>query len=231
MAYVHLALIVLISYLVGSFPTSIVVGKVFYKKDIRNYGSGNAGGTNAVRVFGLPTGIAVILVDILKGILPVLCIANIPNLSRMQQPLLSQELTAIIAGSSAVIGHIWTVFASFRGGKGVATAAGMLMVLYPIGFLLTLPAFVIAVAISGIVSVGSLTVAFVFPAILWTLTFTEILQTAPSLLYFSILIGLLIIFTHRKNIIRLIHGEEKPLFKKTIKNLFSFIVVLAGSPL
>lgn len=214
MAYLHLALIFLLSYLIGSFPTSIVVGKVFYKKDIRNYGSGNAGGTNAVRVFGLPTGIAVILVDVLKGIIPVLCIANIPNFPGMEQQLVSQELTSIIAGLAAVIGHIWTVFASFRGGKGVATAAGMLMVLYPLGFLLTLPAFVIAVAISGIVSVGSLTVAVVFPSVIWTLSLTGVLQTAPSLLYFSILIGVLLIFTHRKNIVRLIHGQEKPLFKK-----------------
>lgn len=213
MAYVHFALIVLLSYLMGSFPTSIVVGKVFYKKDIRNYGSGNAGGTNAVRVFGLPAGIAVILVDVLKGIVPVLYIANIPNFTGMDHPLLSQNLIAIIAGSAAVIGHIWTVFASFRGGKGVATAAGMLMVLYPLGFLLTLPAFVIAVAISGIVSVGSLTVAIVFPTVIWTLSLTGILQTAPSLLYFSIFIGLLLLFTHRKNIVRLIHGEEKPLFR------------------
>jgi glycerol-3-phosphate acyltransferase PlsY len=213
MAYVHLALIVLLSYLMGSFPTSIVVGKVFYKKDIRNYGSGNAGGTNAVRVFGLPAGIAVILVDVLKGIVPVLYIANLPNLPGMEHAILSQDLMAILAGSAAVIGHIWTVFASFRGGKGVATAAGMLMVLYPLGFLLTLPAFVVAFAISGIVSVGSLTVAFFFPAIIWTLSLTGFLQTAPSLLYFSILIGLLLIFTHRKNIVRLIHGEEKPLFR------------------
>lgn len=214
MSYLHLALIVLLSYLIGSFPTSIVLSKVLYKKDIRNYGSENAGGTNTIRVFGLPTGIAVILVDVLKGIIPVLCIANLPNLKGMETPLLSQDLTALIAGSAAVIGHIWTVFASFRGGKGVATAAGMILVLYPFGFLLTLFAFVIAVAISGIVSVGSLTVAVFFPTIIWILSLTGVLQTAPPLLYFSILIGLLLIFTHRKNIVRLLHGEEKRLFRK-----------------
>ncbi|HZK19434.1 MAG TPA: glycerol-3-phosphate 1-O-acyltransferase PlsY [Treponemataceae bacterium] len=214
MAFLHFAIIIALSYLMGSFPTSIVLGKILYNKDIRDYGSGNAGGTNAIRVFGVATGIIVIVIDVLKGVLPVLCIANLPVFKGMQASLLSHELTALAAGSAAVIGHIWTVFASFSGGKGVATAAGMIVVLYPYGFLLTLPAFVITVALSGIVSVGSLTVAFVFPAIVWTLSLTGILPTAPSLMYFSILIGCLLCYTHRKNIVRLIHGQEKRLWPK-----------------
>lgn len=214
MAYLHLALIVLISYLMGSFPTSIVLGRIFFKKDIRDFGSGNAGGTNAIRIFGLPTGIAVVAVDVLKGVVPVLFISRLPLLNGMEAPLLNHDLSSLFAGSAAIIGHIWTVFASFRGGKGVATAAGMILVLYPVGFLLTLLAFSVAVAISGIVSVASLTAAVFFPSILWILSAAGILETSPPLLYFSLLFGLLLIFTHRKNIVRLLHGEEKRLFRK-----------------
>ncbi len=212
MAYLHLALILLLSYLAGSFPTSIVVGRVFFDTDIRRYGSGNAGGTNAVRVFGRPAGAAVILVDIAKGVIAVLLIARFPVFGEMDAPLLPADLTALAAGCAAVIGHIWTVFASFRGGKGVATAAGMVAALFPGAFAVTLPFFVLAVVLSGIVSVGSLTAAVVFAVSVYVLDATGAAPASPFLRWVAPAIALLIIYTHRSNIARLVRGEEKRMF-------------------
>ena len=212
MEYLHLALILLLSYFAGSFPTSIVVGRVFFGTDIRRHGSGNAGGTNAVRVFGWPAGSAVILVDIAKGVVAVLLIARLPVFGEMGTPLLPADVTALLAGCAAVVGHIWTVFASFRGGKGVATAAGMVAALYPVAFAVTLPLFVLAVALSGIVSVGSLTAAVVFAISVFALDATGAAIASPLLRWVALAIALLIIYTHRSNIARLARGEEKRMF-------------------
>ena len=212
MEYLHLALILLLSYLVGSFPTSIVAGRVFFGTDIRRHGSGNAGGTNAVRVFGWPAGIAVILLDIAKGVVAVLLIARLPVFGEMGTPLLPADAAALAAGCAAVVGHIWTVFASFRGGKGVATAAGMVAALYPAAFAVTLPFFVLAVALSGIVSVGSLTAAVVFAISVLALDATGAAIVSPLLRWVALAIALLIIYTHRSNIARLARGEEKRMF-------------------
>lgn len=212
MEYLHLALILLLSYLVGSFPTSIVAGRVFFGTDIRRHGSGNAGGTNAVRVFGWPAGIAVILLDIAKGVVAVVLVARLPVFGEMGTPLLPADVTALVAGCVAVVGHIWTVFASFRGGKGVATAAGMVAALYPVAFAVTLPLFVLAVALSGIVSVGSLTAAVVFAISVFALDATGAAIASPLLRWVALAIALLIIYTHRSNIARLARGEEKRIF-------------------
>ena len=212
MAYLHFAAIILLSYLAGSFPTSIIVGRVFFHKDIRKFGSGNAGGTNTVRVFGWGAGAAVIIVDIAKGALPVLVFSRLPLFGGLESALLPPDIMAVCAGSAAVIGHVWTVFASFRGGKGVATAAGMIVSLYPLGFAMTLVVFVITIAVTGIVSVGSLAAALVFPVILFTLNGIGAADISAPLLWFSIPIAVLIIFTHRKNILRLFRGEEKRMF-------------------
>jgi len=214
MAGIHLAAIIILSYLAGSFPTSILVGKIFFHKDIRQFGSGNAGGTNTVRVFGWPAGIAVILVDIAKGAVPVLLIARLPLLGSAEAALLPPDVTALCAGAAAVIGHIWTVFAGFRGGKGVATAAGMIVALYPLGFVLTLVVFVLAIVLTGIVSAGSLAAAVAFPAVLFILNGTGATAISAPLLWFSLPIAALILFSHRANIGRFIRGEEKPMFGK-----------------
>ncbi len=208
----HLVLIILLSYLAGSIPTSIIVGKLFFNTDIRRHGSGNAGGTNAVRVFGWPAGAAVILVDVAKGACTVLFIARLPTLGAMEAPLLPPDATALIAGVAAVAGHIWTVFASFRGGKGVATAAGMVAALYPPAFAAVVPVFVLAVALSGIVSLGSLAAAVGFPLVLLALNRTGTWEVSPLLFWVAVGIALAIIFTHRSNIRRLLRGEEKRMF-------------------
>jgi len=208
----HLVCIILLSYLAGSFPTSIVIGRIFFRKDIRKYGSSNAGGTNAVRVFGWPAGVAVILFDVAKGACSVLFISQLPLFGTMEAPFLSADLTALIAGASSVVGHIWTVFASFRGGKGVATAAGMLAALYPAAFFITLIFFILAIVFTGIVSVGSLTAAVLFPLVQFILNRSGVIPVSPLLLWITLPLSVLIIFTHRKNIGRLIRGEEPRMF-------------------
>lgn len=210
----HLACIILLAYLIGSVPTSIIIGKVFFHKDIREHGSKNAGGTNAVRVFGPAAGGAVIAVDMAKGVCAVLCIARLPLFKGMEAPLLPADLTALAAGSAAVIGHIWTVFASFRGGKGVAAAAGMFAALYPLSFFITLAFFIAAIAVTGIVSLGSLTAAAVFPAVQFILNAADLTEVSPVLLWITLPVALLIVFTHRKNIRRLVRGEEPRMFRK-----------------
>lgn len=214
MAGLHFAAIIILSYLAGSFPTSILVGKIFFRKDIRDFGSGNAGGTNTVRVFGWPAGVAVILIDIAKGAAAVLLIARLPLFGGIDAALLPPDMTALCAGSAAVVGHIWTVFAGFRGGKGVATAAGMIVVLYPLGFVLTLAVFVLTIVITGIVSVSSLAAAITFPVIVFVLHGTGAAVLSAPLLWFPVTMAVLILFSHRTNIIRFVHGEEKPMFGK-----------------
>ncbi len=214
MTALHCILVLLLSYLAGSFPTSIVVGRLFFRTDIRAHGSGNAGGTNAVRVFGWPAGGAVILTDLAKGAAAVLLIARLPLPGGSEAPLLPQDAMALAAGLAAVAGHIWTVFASFRGGKGVATAGGMVAALYPFGFGAALAIFALVVMISGIVSAGSLAAALSFPLVLLLLEQAGVSATSPLLLWVSVPIALLIVYTHRSNIVRLLRGEERRMFGK-----------------
>ena len=199
-----LVLIILFAYLVGSFPTSIVVGRMTRRIDIREHGSKNAGGTNAFRVLGWKAGLFVVVVDILKGVLATLLIAKI----RVDPLMLDYELVQIIAGTFAVIGHIWTVLAKFKGGKGVATGAGLIIALFPLASLICFIIFAALVLTTRYVSLGSIIATSSLPFVL--LTFDRMFgkSVSTSLLTFSILISGLIIFTHRSNIRRLINGTE-----------------------
>ena len=199
-----LILIILLAYLVGSFPTSIVVGRMTRRIDIREHGSKNAGGTNAFRVLGWKAGLFVAMVDILKGVLATLLVAKI----RIDPLTLDYELVQIISGTSAVIGHVWTVLAKFKGGKGVATGAGMIIALFPWASLICFIIFAALVLTTRYVSLGSIIATSSLPFVL--LTFDRMFgkSVSNSLLTFSILISGLIIFTHRSNIRRLINGTE-----------------------
>ncbi len=199
-----LVLIILFAYLVGSFPTSIVVGRMTQRIDIREHGSKNAGGTNAFRVLGWKAGLFVAVVDILKGVLATLLIAKI----RVDPLMLDYELVQIIAGTSAVIGHVWTVLAKFKGGKGVATGAGLIIALFPWASLICFIIFAALVLTTRYVSLGSIIATSSLPFVL--LTFDRMFgkSVSTSLLTFSILISCLIIFTHRSNIRRLLNGTE-----------------------
>lgn len=211
-----LATIIVLSYLVGSIPTSIIVSKLSRGIDIRNYGSGNAGGTNVMRVLGWKQGLLVILLDALKGVLAVVVIARMHYGSMPftnATPFDDFTLVQIIAGISAVIGHIWTVFAGFRGGKGIATALGMLLMISTVDMLIAIGVFVVVVTISRYVSLGSIVAAITVPLTLVVREniFNVHIQGYNTLLPFVIILTMLVIFTHRKNVVRLFNGSENKL--------------------
>ncbi|MCL5030548.1 MAG: glycerol-3-phosphate 1-O-acyltransferase PlsY [Bacteroidetes bacterium] len=208
-----LATIIILSYLVGSIPTSIIVTKLAKGIDIRNYGSGNAGGTNVMRVLGWKHGVLVIILDALKGVLAVVVVARLHYGSmpfNNATPFDDFTLVQIIAGISAVIGHIWTVFAGFRGGKGIATALGMLLMITTVDMLIAIGAFIIVVSISRYVSLGSIVGAIVVPLalVIRENIFNVNVPSYNTLLPFVIAVSLLVIFTHRKNVVRLLNGNE-----------------------
>ncbi|MCK9244223.1 MAG: glycerol-3-phosphate 1-O-acyltransferase PlsY [Candidatus Marinimicrobia bacterium] len=203
--------ILLLSYLIGSIPTAIIVGKITKNIDIRQYGSGNAGGTNAFRVLGWKAGLFVSLFDVAKGVFATAFISQI----RLDTPPLDSAWLMILAGVCAILGHTYTIFAGFKGGKGVATGAGMIVALYPIAFLICLLIFALVLFSTGLVSVSSISAALGLPIVLWILNHFRSFSIEPALLIFSIFIPIFIIFTHRSNIRRLLKGEEKP-FEKLI---------------
>lgn len=208
-----LAAIIILSYLVGSIPTSIIVSKMVKGIDIRNYGSGNAGGTNVMRVLGWKHGVMVILLDALKGVLAVIVIArlhygNIPF--ENATPFDDFTLVQIIAGMAAVVGHIWTIFAGFKGGKGIATALGMLLMIVTVDMLIAVGVFALVVTISRYISLGSILGAIAVPLtlVIRENIFHVNITGYNTLLPFLILVSLLVIYTHRKNVVRLLNGEE-----------------------
>ncbi len=221
----NLAIVVCLSYLVGSIPTSIIATKLAKAGDIRKFGSGNAGGTNVVRMLGWKIGLVVILFDIFKGVVASYYIPRIfwePGLPfQNQTPFEDFTVVQIICGVVAIFGHIWTMFAGFRGGKGVATGAGMILGLAPIEFAIALGIFASVFIASRYVSLGSILAAIAFPLTMITREniFHVDIQGYHTLVYFASGIALLIIFTHRENIKRLIEGTENKItsFKGTHK--------------
>lgn len=204
-----LILIIILSYLAGSIPTSIIVSKLFFGFDIRERGSGNAGGTNAFRIMGWKVGLAVMILDLGKGVLATYLVSQI-RIDSLSWPIVYVQ---IIAGSAAVVGHIWTIFASFRGGKGVGTAAGMLLVLYPISFIICLLLFFLVLLTTRYVSVSSMSAAIALPVVLLLLNSLFDRPLSSPLLALAISMAVLIVFTHRSNIQRLIQGNENRIKK------------------
>ena len=210
---IAITVIAILSYLVGSIPSSIIVARWRRGIDIRQHGSGNAGGTNVFRVLGWKAGTFVVLVDITKGLVATMLLSRLmygPIPFENLTPFDDFTLVQIIAGCSAILGHIWTVFAGFRGGKGIATAGGMLLGVAPLEVAVSLGVFAIVLLVSNYVSLGSLSAAVAFPL---TMFFRENIFMADiegynTLIFFSIGISLLIIYTHRANITRLLRGTE-----------------------
>ena len=190
------------AYLLGSIPTSIVVGRLFFDLDIREHGSGNAGATNAFRVLGPVPGTACIVVDVGKGAAAVILASFMPIGG------INPEVVQLLAGTAAVAGHMWTVFARFRGGKGVGTAAGMLLAIYPVALLLAVAVFVVVAVATGYVSLGSISGAVAFPLIAVVLSPAGLRDISPVLLAVTVPIALVIVYRHRSNIRRLLRGEE-----------------------
>ena len=163
---IPLGIIILFSYLVGSIPTSIIVTKLVKGVDIRNYGSGNAGGTNVIRILGWKAGVLVILIDILKGYIATMLITKFmvgEMPFRNLTPFEDITVIRIIAGCAAILGHIWTAFGGFRGGKGIATAGGVLLGLATIEVLVSMGIFALVFILSRYVSLGSISGAIAFP--------------------------------------------------------------------
>jgi len=204
------ALTLLLSYLLGSVATAVWAGKIFHGIDVREHGSGNAGATNVIRVLGWKTGIPVLIIDVLKGCLAAMLPA-IFNLADPHSALLTN--LQILAGMSAILGHIFPVFAGFRGGKGVATIFGTLLAINPLLTISCFGVFLLIFLITGYVSVSSMSAGIAFPIFLFSFFNT------PSVFFkvFSILVAIALILTHKKNISRLLKGEETKLFKKQIK--------------
>lgn len=218
-----LTIIVILSYLIGSIPNSILISKAVSGIDIRNHGSGNAGGTNVMRVLGWKYGLLVIFLDALKGAIAVVIISRLffgPLPFENISPFDDFTLVQIIAGMSAVIGHIWTVFAGFKGGKGIATALGMLLTLITIDMLIAVGVFGLVVLISRYVSLGSIIAAISVPATLFIREnlFHVDIPGYTTLFPFIIGVTVLVIFTHRKNLVRIINGNENKIsFRKKTK--------------
>jgi len=218
-----LAIIVILSYLIGSIPNSIIISKAVSGIDIRKHGSGNAGGTNVMRVLGWKYGLLVIFLDALKGAIAVVIISRLfygPLPFENVSPFDDFTLVQIIAGLSAVIGHIWTVFAEFKGGKGIATALGMLLTLITIDMLIAIGIFALVVLISRYVSLGSIIAAISVPATLFIREnlFHVDIPGYSTLFPFIIGVTALVIFTHRKNLVRIINGNENKInLRKKIK--------------
>jgi glycerol-3-phosphate acyltransferase PlsY len=202
MAYFYIAMAFILAYLLGSIPSSVWVGKWFYGLDIRNEGSGNAGATNTIRVLGLKAGIPVLLFDVFKAWLAV-GIANWITYDGFSQ---NQEVIyRILLGAAAVIGHVYPVFAGFRGGKGVASLVGVVIALYPAAFLIILGCFIVVMVFTRTVSLASIISSLAFPVVV-IFVFGE---TRVPLIILAVAVAVFVPYTHRENIKRLLNGTEK----------------------
>lgn len=207
--------IVILAYLFGSIPTAVWFGQAFYGVDVREYGSGNAGATNTFRVLGKKAGIIVMLVDIFKG----WTATNLPHLLDSSIVGTTDSISFVnfqlALGVIAVLGHLFPVFAGFRGGKGVATLFGMVIAIQPLAALCCVTVFLLCLLISNYVSLSSISAGFTFPLSLALIIKT----TVPSVMLYAMAICILILITHQKNIERLLKGKESKiyLFKKPEK--------------
>ncbi|HMB92654.1 MAG TPA: glycerol-3-phosphate 1-O-acyltransferase PlsY [Rhodothermales bacterium] len=206
-----LLVILILSYLAGSIPGSVWVGKVLYGIDLREHGSGNAGATNAFRVMGWKAGILATVVDLGKGLLAAGVIATIrlDNLPSGFEVWHIETMVRLLAGVAAIVGHMFPVWARFKGGKGVNTAAGVLFALTPITMFITLGVFAIVLLSSRYVSLASLSAAIAFPSTVAIRKYIFGIDALdPSLLIISCVMAVGIIYMHRANIRRLLSGTE-----------------------
>ena len=202
-------IIIIIAYLLGAIPSSVWIGKIFFNKDIRKYGSKNAGATNAIRVLGPKAGIPVLIIDIFKGWLAVNLVFFIKNnfVPNTDAFIDFQIILAI----SALIGHIFPVYVGFKGGKGVATILGVGIALFSYSVLVAVGVFAVVLLITRIVSISSIIASILFPFIVVFIFNVNNL----SLIIMSVAVAVFIPLTHLKNIKRLIKGEESRFdFKK-----------------
>jgi acyl phosphate:glycerol-3-phosphate acyltransferase len=193
-------LLLLLAYLIGSIPSAVWIGKYFYKIDVREYGSGNAGATNTFRVLGKKPGIVVLTIDVLKGFAAVM-LAHFSMYTKGSTPFINLEL---VLGIASLVGHIFPLFASFRGGKGIATLLGIVLAVHPTAAGVAIGIFLFILLTTSYVSLGSMCAAVCFPFIVVFIFHCN----TPSLIIFSVLIAVMVLITHQKNIERLVRKEE-----------------------
>ncbi len=209
---ITLLVVLVLSYLLGSIPTSILVARVVSGVDIREHGSGNAGATNVYRLLGIGPAVATGIVDVGKGVVAALVISRL----QVGAPApVSAVLLQLLAGGAAVVGHVWTIFAGLRGGKGVATAVGALAGIIPVALATAAVVWVVLFLSVRIMSVASMGAAIVLPVSVWIWESGPDGTTPRELIWFTAALAGLILFTHRKNIARLLRGEEDRLGRTT----------------
>ena len=184
--------LIILSYFFGAIPSGVWIGKIFKNIDVRDYGSKNSGATNSYRVLGAKLGIAVLIIDVLKGFIP-LYIASKFNLAYND---------LVILGLVAILAHTFSCFISFKGGKGVATSLGVFLFLIPVITLILLVIFILVVYFTKYISLGSITAAFLLPI------FTFFTHRDTYLFTLSVVIAIFVIYRHKTNISRLLSGTE-----------------------
>lgn len=205
--WVPILIVVLAAYLLGSIPSSVWIGKIFYGIDVREHGSGNAGTTNTIRILGYKAGIPVFIIDALKGwfavFLTKIVFGYFPTI---EMP----EYMSFVAAVAVVLGHIFPIFAGFRGGKGVATLLGVGFGLIPIPALIALGIFMVVLFSFGYVSLASITAAVTLPFV----TYFFVMPEHILLLLLTVAVAIFVPITHRQNIKRLLSGTENKFLKK-----------------
>lgn len=200
MSWLHVFVVAALGYLLGGIPTAYLAGRL-RGVDIRKHGSGNVGGTNALRVLGWRVGVPVMALDLAKGYVAAALLPKLPVSN------LDTAYLAIAGGVGAVLGHIFSPYLGFRGGKGVAAGAGMLLALVPIPVGICAGVFFLLAFGTGIVSVGSLAATAALPIVTWLLSQAGY-PVHPAVQWLTVALALLVFWTHRSNIKRLVQGKE-----------------------
>ena len=200
--------LIIFAYLIGSIPTALIISRKFFGIDIRDYGSGNMGATNTYRVLGSKYGTIVMVCDIVKGILAVLLFTFLPFYFHHE---LERTNFMIGLGMAAVLGHVFPIFAGFKGGKGVATLFGMVLAVQPVVAVSCVGVFILVLYLTRYVSLSSILGAMMLPiSVLWIWNEDEVMYRV-----FALLVAFLVVLTHQKNIGRILRGVESrmPIFK------------------
>ncbi len=205
--WLPISISILVAYILGSIPTSVWIGKLFFNIDVRDHGSGNAGTTNTIRTLGYKAGIPVFIIDVLKGWFAIF----ISKLIFDSFPYINiPDYMLLIVAAAAVLGHIFPIFAEFRGGKGVATLLGIGFGLIPIPTLIALGIFTVVLLLFGYVSLASITATVTLPFV----TYFFVMPDNFLFLILTIAVAIFVPITHRNNIKRLINGTENKFIRK-----------------
>lgn len=204
---ISIIILVICAYLLGSIPSAVWIGKKYYGIDIREYGSKNAGATNTLRVLGKRAALPVFVIDFLKGFTAV-TLSNLIAYDPSVHPNLIYDVKIGLV-FAAVLGHIFPLFAGFRGGKGVATVAGAVLGIYPPAIILCLTVWFVTLMMTHYVSFSSMMAGVMFPVFIMVSPETN--RSIP-LIIFSLFVAVLLVFTHRKNIKRLLNDEESKMY-------------------